>query len=99
MIRYVKHILLVFGSLGCLLVCFFYLQNKHDLQLYFSQGSKLDYETLKESCEKVQQNYYYPCFRENFVDLISNLSVTGRSLALKKAFNFIELDKKKERDI
>lgn len=97
MIKYLKYILLVFGSLGVLLVSFFFFQNKHDLSTYSEFGDKLDYDYLSSNCIGTKDNYYYPCFLKHYETYNSKVSLTGRSLGLKKAFDFLDEDKAKSK--
>ncbi len=96
MIKYLKYILIVFGSLGVLLVGFFYFQNQHDLHTYLSYRNSLSYDDVKANC-KSEKEYYYPCFKEKFKEYISKVSITGRSIGLNSAFDFLEEDKKRNK--
>jgi hypothetical protein len=94
MLRFLKWIFLIFGGLGLTILSFFFIQNKHDLIEAFQHKDKLSYENVKASCLDVQADYYYPCFQKRFEDYLKNVSLTGTSIGLKFAFNFIEEDKK-----
>jgi hypothetical protein len=93
MLRFLKWIFLVFGGLGFSIMCFFFFQNKHDLQVYFGTKDTLSYEVLQTTCINANEKYYFPCFKESFRKYLTNVSLTGTSLGLKTAFNFVEDDK------
>lgn len=97
MLRFLKWIFLVFGGLGVLILSFFYIQNKHDLNLFFKNKETLSYEYSIKTCLEVSQNYFYPCFEKNFNNYLSMVSLTGTSLGLKAAFNFIEEDRQNQK--
>ena len=93
MLHFLKWIFLVFGGIGLSIMCFFFFQNKNDLQVYFGTKSTFSYEFLQATCVEVNEKYYYPCFENNFKKYLANVSLTGTSLGLKSAFNFVEDDK------
>ena len=93
MIRYLKYVFLIFGGLGLSIMAFFYYQNHHDLHLVWDYSDELDYEEIAEDCSKAQGSYYYPCFLEEFKELVEQSGITGISFGLKLAFNFMDEDK------
>ncbi|MBC74471.1 MAG: hypothetical protein CME64_00490 [Halobacteriovoraceae bacterium] len=93
MIRYLKYIFLIFGGLGLCIMGFFYYQNHHDLHLVWDYSDELDYEEIVEECPDAKGSYYYPCFYEEFEELIEQSGITGISFGLKLAFNFMDDDK------
>ncbi len=97
MLRFLKWIFFVFGGLGILIMSFFFIQNKHDLKMYFSSKDSYSYETIKLSCSDVKDEYYYPCFEAVFKKYLEKVSLTGTSLGLKSAFNFIEIDRENQK--
>lgn len=94
MLRFLKWIFLIFGGLAFGILSFFFIQNKHDLKEAWEYRSKLDYTTMKKRCLNVEQEYYFPCFKKEFSKYLERVSITGMSLGLKMAFNFIDEDKK-----
>jgi hypothetical protein len=93
MLRFLKWIFLVFGGIAVLILSFFYIQNRHDLKLFFETKDTLNYELLANTCLEVNHNYYYPCLENNLKKYLTKVSLTGTSLGLKAAFNFIEEDR------
>ena len=93
MLRFLKWIFLVFGGLALGILSFFYIQNKHDIGVAFDHYQKLQYQTIKSTCLNIEKEYYYPCFYEEFEKYLHKTSLTGMSLGLKMAFNFIDEDK------
>lgn len=97
MLRFLKWIFLVFGTLGVLILIFFYIQNRHDLHMYLNNRSELSYDSVVETCGGIEKSYYAPCFTEKFSKYLDKVSLTGTSLGLKTAFNFLEEDKLKNK--
>ncbi|MCT4641972.1 MAG: hypothetical protein N4A33_06695 [Bacteriovoracaceae bacterium] len=95
MIRFLKYIFLIFGGLAALIITFFYIQNKEDLSVAYNYKNKLDYDVILKTCKSDLDKSYYKCFEREFNDYASQVSLTGLSLGLKLAFNFLEEDKKK----
>lgn len=93
MLRFLKWIFLIFGGLGVAILTFFFIQNKHDLSIAWDYKSKLDYEYMQKTCLNIEKKYYYPCFEKKFGEYLGKVSITGMSLGLKMAFNFIDEDK------
>lgn len=93
MLRFLKWIFLIFGGLAFGILTFFFIQNKHDLMTAWDHKSELSYSSIKGSCLDVEKEYYYPCFRKSFLKYLDKVSMTGTSLGLKMAFNFIDEDK------
>lgn len=95
MLHFLKWIFFVFGGLGLAVMSFFFVQNKHDLGVAWDYKSQLDYDYMKQTCLNVEKDYYYPCFEKKFEEYLEKVSITGMSLGLKMAFNFIDEDKQK----
>lgn len=93
MIRYLKYIFLIFGTLALLIIGFFVFQNKEDLSLVMEFRSKLSYDTVSENCPDAQGSYYFPCFKPVFEEFTSKGSLTAIGFGLKMAFNFMDDDK------
>lgn len=94
MLRFLKWIFLVFGGLGLAILFFFFIQNKHDLETAWDSHSSLSYSGLKQTCLNIEKDYYFPCFKKSFSKYLDKVSMTGMSLGLKMAFNFIDEDRK-----
>lgn len=92
MVRYLKLIVLVFGSIGLLFLSFFYFQNKTDINLAFEYKDRIDYDALLEKCTS---EYVYPCMKSEFEEFLSRASLTGISIGLKFVFNIMDIDKEK----
>lgn len=97
MLKLLKWVFLVFGSLGLLIMIFFYSQNRVDLHYYFANRDSLSYDVIKNNCPEAQEDYYFMCFKENFKKYLEGVSLTGTSLGLKSAFSFIDEDKQKNK--
>jgi len=93
MLRFLKWIFFIFGGLGLLILTFFYIQNKQDLNTFFDNKENLSYESLQKKCLNIVNNSYYPCFKQEFDDYLDKVSLTGTSLGMKLAFNFLEEDR------
>lgn len=93
MIRYLKYIFLIFGSMALAVMGFFVFQNKKDLKLAWEYWDRLDYDTMSEECSSAPGNYYYPCFKTEFEDFLKESGLTGVGIGLKLAFNFMDEDK------
>ena len=93
MLRFLKWIFFVFGGLAVGILTFFYIQNKHDIGVAFDYYQKLQYENIRSSCLNSEKDYFYPCFVKEFESYLHKTSLTGMSLGLKMAFNFIDEDK------
>lgn len=93
MLRFLKWIFLIFGGLAIALLSFFFFQNKHDITVAYDHYDKLQYTSLKKTCLNIKKDYYYPCFVKEFKKYLDLTSLTGMSIGLKMAFNFVELDK------
>ena len=93
MIRYLKYIFLIFGSLALLIMGFFVLQNKHDLKLAWNYWDVLDYEHISQNCPSAKGDYFYPCFKQKYKEFLEKAGLTGTSVGLKLAFNFMDKDK------
>ena len=86
MLRFLKYIFLIFGSIALAIMIFFYFQNKEDLKVVWSYYDVIDYKVIDSKCP---QNQYF-CFTEQFDSMASQVSITGLSLGLKLAFNYLE---------
>ncbi|MEX0798447.1 MAG: hypothetical protein WD025_03335, partial [Bacteriovoracaceae bacterium] len=93
MLRYLKYIFLVFGSLALLIIGFFIFQNKRDLKLAWDYWNVLDYEYMTQNCPEAEKQYYYPCFKKEYQEYLDQAGLTGTSIGLKLAFNFMDKDK------
>lgn len=93
MIRYLKYIFLGFGLLAIGIGTFFFLNNKKDLQIAWDSKNELSYDYLSKNCPENGVKYFYPCFREHLQAYMEKVSLTGISIGLKLAFNFMEEDK------
>ena len=98
MLRFLKWIFLIFGGIALCIMTFFFIQNKHDLGVAWDYKNRLNYNVIKENC-KSGQNYNYPCFKNEFETYIKEVSLTGISIGLKFAFNFMEEDKTNIEDL
>lgn len=97
MLRFLKWIFLIFGGLALSVMIFFYSQNKKDIHLAMDYREKLSYDYLKENCPVNEKNYFYPCFKKEFEKMTSQAGLTGVSIALKFAFNFMDTDKENQK--
>ena len=95
MIRYLKYIVIVFGSIGIAVAGFFAFQNRVDLAYSFKFRETLDYDYLRENCLGVEKDYYYPCVRKNYKEFLKGVSLTGTNIGLRSMFSVLEEDKQK----
>lgn len=93
MIRYLKYIVIIFGSIGLLVAGFFYYQNRQDISKAMEYNKILDYDYLVQNCQKVEKNYYYPCLKEKFSQYLSEVSLTGTNMGMKMVFTVMDDDK------
>ena len=93
MIRYLKYIFLIFGALALAIIGFFVFQNKKDLGLFFEYRERLSYDHVSQNCPRASDRYYYPCFQRVFKEYLEKSGLTGVSVGLKLAFNFMDEDK------
>lgn len=93
MLRFLKWIFLIFGGLALGIMTFFFIQNKHDLTMAFEHRTQLNYSGMKQTCLNIEKDYYFPCFKKSFTKYLEKVSMTGMSLGLKMAFNFVDDDK------
>lgn len=91
MVRYLKYIVIIFGSIGIIAASFFYLQNKTDISMALEYKSKLDYDYLSDTCSS--KEYIYPCLKSEFNDYLQHVSMTGTSMGLKMVFTVMDEDK------
>lgn len=96
MLRFLKWIFFIFGGLALAIMTFFYSQNKKDIHLALDYKDILDQEYLSENCPRSEGNYLYPCFYKHYSDMVEKAGLTGVSMALKLAFNFMDEDKEKQ---
>lgn len=95
MLRFLKWIFFVFGGLALGIMIFFYNQNKKDLNLAWDYKSKMDYEEVSKNCDSPQK-YLYPCFEKIYSEYVEKVSLTGLSIGLKFAFNFMDDDRENQ---
>lgn len=93
MLKFLKYIFLIFGSIAFIIMLFFFWNNKHDVTTAFEYRNQLSYDGLKQTCVNVQKDYYYPCLRERFADYAQKVSLTGISIGLKFVFDTLDDDK------
>lgn len=90
MVRYLKLIIIIFGSIGIIAASFFYFQNKTDISYALEYADKIDYAELAKSCP---DGYIYPCLRDVFESYLAEVSLTGTSMGLKMVFSVMDYDK------
>ncbi len=95
MVRYLKYIVIIFGSIGVIAASFFYLQNKTDISMALKYKSKIDYDHLSKNCKIKKEDYIFPCIKKEFADYLNHVSMTGTSMGLKMVFNVMDEDKEK----
>lgn len=93
MIRYLKLIVIIFGSIGLAVGSFFFMQNKKDISTAISYNSILDYDYLVKECKNIEDDYYYPCLKEKFSEYLSQVSFTGTNIGMKMVFTAMDHDK------
>ncbi len=93
MIKYLKYIILIFGSIGLLAAGFFGYQNRVDLKTAFKYRSIIDYEYLQENCPEATEAYYYPCLKKKYIEYLSKVSFTGTNIGLRMMFSVMAEDK------
>lgn len=96
MLRFLKWVFFIFGGLALSIMIFFYSQNKEDIHLALDYKEKLSHDYLVENCPVTKDKYYYPCFKKSFREMVSKAGLTGISIALKFAFNFMDDDKENQ---
>lgn len=92
-VRYLKYIVLIFGTIGLALVGFFYTQNRHDIHQALDYRDRLDFENLKEQCQEKSPQSVYPCLKVQFESYLKLVSLTGTSIGMKFVFNIMDKDK------
>ena len=90
MVRYLKLIVLIFGTIGLIAASFFYLQNKRDIAVAWDYSDKIDYNYLLSQCP---EKYVYPRLKTEFSDYLTKVSLTGTSIGLKMVFTVMDEDK------
>lgn len=93
MIRYLKYIVIVFGSIGISVASFFVYQNRVDLSHAYEYNSIIDYDHLTTHCLDVEGEYYYPCLKVKFSEFLDHVSLTGSNIGLRMMFSVMEEDK------
>ena len=93
MVRYLKYIVLIFGSLGIIIGSFFVYQNRIDISAAMEYNSILDYDHLKSNCDNIEKDYYFPCLKDKFAQFLSKVSLTGTNIGMKMVFTVIDEDK------
>lgn len=93
MVRYLKWIIIIFGSIGICIASFFLLQNKHDIARALDYRSKIDYSYIQDNCNEAIKKYYFVCIKNIFAEYLSDVSFTGTNIGLKMVFNVIDKDK------
>lgn len=100
MLRFLKWIFFIFGGLALGIMIFFYSQNKKDIHLALDYKDILDHEYLSQNCpqtKELKSNYLYPCFKTYYDEMLEKAGLTGVSIGLKLAFNFMDEDKEKQK--
>ena len=92
MVRYLKLIVIIFGSIGLLVGSFFYYQNRVDIGLAWKYSDQIDYDYLASQCNEPPV-YVYPCLYKVMQEYFGQTSLTGTSFGMKMAFNVMEEDK------
>ena len=93
MIRYLKYIVIVFGTIGISVAGFFAFQNRVDLGRTLDYRSIIDYDYLKTHCLKIEKEYYYPCLKIKYEEFLEGVSLTGTNMGLRMMFSVMEEDK------
>ena len=93
MVRYLKYIVLVFGTIGIIIASFFYFQNKTDIHRAFSYKSKIDFKSLRVQCHAKVGESVFPCLKSEFTNSLVGASLTGTSFGMKMVFNVLDEDK------
>lgn len=88
MVRYLKYIVAVFGTLGLLIGSFFYYQNRVDISQVFKYKKTIDYAFQKKNCSTPDD--IYPCLKVEFISFLKGVSLTGTSMGLKMMFNVMD---------
>ncbi len=92
MVRYLKYIVLIFGSIGIMAASFFYLQNSNDIKIAWNNKT-INYDYLKKHCLLKDGDYIYPCIKDEYQKFLKQVSLTGTSMGLKMVFNAMDEDK------
>ena len=95
MIRYLKYIVIVFGSIGIGVASFFGYQNRVDISKAFEYREIIDYDYLQNHCLNIEENYYYPCLIEKYQEYLQHVSLTGSNIGLRMMFSVMNEDKAK----
>lgn len=91
MVRYLKYIVLVFGSLGLMIGSFFFFQNKQDILHAWSASEKIDYAYVSKKCSESKS--VMPCLEDEFAEFAKKASITGMGIGMKMVFNVIDHEK------
>lgn len=97
MIRYLKYIILVFGTIGISVAGFFAYQNRVDISRALEYRSIIDYDYLVANCPEAEKSYYYPCLREKYIEYLGGVSLTGTNMGLRMMFSVMDEDKQKSK--
>jgi len=92
MIKYLKWIVLVFGTIGVIAASFFYLQNRTDIGVALEYRGRIDYRYLHENCREKEKDYLFVCIKNEFEKYLEMVSLTGTSMGLKMVFNVMDQD-------
>ena len=92
MVRYLKLIVIIFGSIGLMVGAFFYFQNRIDLGYAWEYSDQIDYDYLATQCNELPV-YVYPCLYKVMEEYFQKTSLTGTSIGMKMAFNVMDYDK------
>lgn len=93
MLRFLKYIFLVFGSIALAIMFFFFWNNKVDVTTALDYRKQLSYDGLKQTCLNVDKGYYFPCLKERFSEYAKKVSLTGISIGMKFVFDSMDEDK------
>jgi len=93
MVKYLKYIVIIFGSIGVMIGAFFYYQNREDISKAMEYNTTLDYDNLKQNCLGIVDNYIYPCLKKEFSNYLSKVSLTGTNIGMKMVFTAMDSDK------
>lgn len=88
MVRYLKYIVAIFGTIGLLVGSFFYYQNRVDISQVLTYRSTIDFDYQKENCPS--KDDVYPCLKTEFSKFLKGVSLTGTSMGLKMMFNVMD---------
>ncbi len=94
MIRFLKYIFLVFGLLAISIAGFFAYNNRVDLKRAYAVKNIISFDYAKNNCPEVKEKLSsFPCLKLKLDQYFSDVSLTGISIGLKFAFNFLDEDR------